>query len=172
MFGQGRVCFLRRSGRKVFRLAIVCTTAVGLLRTISRGKIQWKESSVTIQNTLQKIRTNYLSTEKDWFEGNITSFEMWQKNTKFSFTVFRRSTVKTEGDFSCSSSEVAGSCAFKVDNIIQGVQLCNVYRQVCIGFVLTKGMKVYLKHKAKHLHYSNEAALFIRKSYSVEDLKA
>ena len=156
--GQGPVIFLRK---KVL-FFVVTFVIIGFLTWTTRRNKEPAESSF---DTLQKLRRNYFSFKKDWFERNITSFEKWQRKTNLNFTVFRRATIKAEGDFSCSSSEVFGSCAFKVDRIIQGISLCNRYGPVCVGFVLTKGMKVYLKHRVRSLHFDSGAASFIRQSY-------
>ena len=156
--GKGQVIFLRK---KVLFFVVTCFI-IGILTWMARKNKELTESSF---DTFPKLRTKYISLEKDWFERNITRFEKWQHKTNLNFTLFRQATIKTEGDFSCSSSEVFGSCAFKVDRIIQGISLCNRYGPVCVGFVLTKGMKVYLKHRVRSLHFDNEAASFIRQSY-------
>lgn len=164
---QGKVLFIRK---KVLLFIIVFIT-VGVLIWRMR-KIR---QPISVKNfrprdgLLKKLTMNYfissLSSDKDWFQSNITKFEQWQRKTNLNFTVFRRSTVERDGDFSCSSSERLGSCAFKIESIIQGVSLCNKYSYVCVGFVLTKDMMVYLKYRAEKLQYTSEAASFIRQSY-------
>lgn len=120
------------------------------------------------------MRQNYMSCKtatgihdsrlEDWFDGNITKFQNIAANV-YDFVVLRKTTIESHGDFSCSSSEKPRMCAFKVDTLLQAVQICNVYAGVCAAFVLTRDMNVQLKHQVRRLNYDSQAVTFVKSAF-------
>lgn len=157
--GKGKIIFLRK---KVLVFGALVFIVAGLLTWQAQERSVPKFSE---DGLWQKLRRGIVWSNEDWFEKNLTKFEEWKRQANLNFTVMRQTTIKTEGDFSCSTSEILGFCAFKVDSVIQAVSQCNKYHRVCVGFVLRKNMMVHLKYKIVKPLFSNEAATFIRYSY-------
>ena len=103
------------------------------------------------------------SNQEDWFDGNITEFQ--NKANIYNYVVLRKTTIEAHGDFSCSSSIKPRMCAFKVKTLVQAVQLCNVYADVCVAFVLTRDMNIRLKHQVRRLNYDNQAGTFVKSAF-------
>ena len=119
------------------------------------------------------VRTNYTncinttgilnssqSVDEDWFDGNITNFQ--NKADAYNYIVLRKTAIERYGDFSCQSSTKTGMCAFKVETLIEALQICNAYADVCTGFVLTRDMNIRLKHQVRQLSYDNQAVTFLK----------
>lgn len=102
---------------------------------------------------------------EDVFNRRITLFMSGQGRNS-NFTVFKRQALQGRvGDFACSSSIRRTKCAFRIDNLSQATQICNVYGDVCKGFVLTKekvGLVIYLKHDVERVQKRNDSALFVK----------
>lgn len=103
------------------------------------------------------------SSKEDWFDGNITEFQ--NKANIYSYVVLRKTTIESHGDFSCSSSIKPRMCMYKVETLVQAVQICNVYANVCAAFVLTRDMNVRLKHQVRRLNYDNQAVTFVKSAF-------
>ncbi|XP_031556490.1 uncharacterized protein LOC116293225 [Actinia tenebrosa] len=118
-----------------------------------------------IFSKLDKIHNLRRTPIEDAFNRRISLFMSYQ-GRNLNFTVFKRRALEGRvGDFSCSSSIHPSKCAFHVDNLIQAIQICKVYDDVCKGFVLTEekgGLVIYLKHDVARVHKSNDSALFVR----------
>lgn len=56
-------------------------------------------------------------------------------------------------------------CAFKVETLIEALQICNAYSDVCTGFVLTRDMNIRLKHQVRRLSYDNQAVTFVKTAF-------
>ena len=104
------------------------------------------------------------SSPEDWFDGNITKFQ--NKANIYNYVVLRKTTIEVHGDFSCSSSLKPRMCVYKVDTLIQAVQICNVYADVCAAFVLTRDMNVRLKHQVRRVNYDSQAATFVKNAFA------
>ena len=114
--------------------------------------------------TLCKISTELPdSSQEDWFDGNITEFQT--EANIYNYVVLRKTTIESHGDFSCSSSIIPRTCAYKVETLLQAVQLCNAYLDVCVAFVLTKDMTIRLKHQVRRLNYDSQAVTFVKSSF-------
>ena len=122
------------------------------------------------------VRTNYYncikttgilnsshSKEEDWFDANITNFQ--NKGDAHNYIVLRKTAIERYGDFSCQSSTKTGMCAFKVETLIEALQICNAYSDVCTGFELTRDMNIRLKHQARRLSYDNQAVTFVKTEF-------
>ncbi len=103
------------------------------------------------------------SSKDDWFDGNITEFQ--NKANIYNYVVLRKTTIEAHGDFSCSSSIKPKMCVYKVETLVQAVQICNVYADVCAAFVLTGDMNVRLKHQVRRLNYDNQAATLVKSAF-------
>ena len=103
------------------------------------------------------------SIDEDWFEGNITKFQT-EANT-YNYIVLRKTTVERYGDFSCHSSKTRGICAFNVSSLIEAIQICNAYADVCSGFALTRDMIARLKHQIRRLTYNKGEVTFIKNAF-------
>lgn len=101
---------------------------------------------------------------EDWFDGNITKFQ--SKANIHNYVVLRKTTIEAHGDFSCSSSLKPRMCMYKVDTLLQAVQICNVYADVCVAFVLTKDMNIRLKHQVRQVNYDSQAATFVKNAFA------
>lgn len=101
---------------------------------------------------------------EDWFDGNITKFQ--SKANIHNYVVLRKTTIEAHGDFSCSSSLKPRMCMYKVDTLVQAVQICNVYADVCVAFVLTKDMNIRLKHQVRQVNYDSQAATFVKNAFA------
>lgn len=53
----------------------------------------------------------------------------------------------------------------KVETLIQAVQMCNVYGDVCVGFVLTRDMNIRLKHQVKRLSFDSQAVTLVKSAF-------
>lgn len=104
------------------------------------------------------------SRPEDWFDGNITKFQ--NKATIYNYVVLRKTTIEAHGDFSCSSSLKPRMCMYKVDTLVQAVQICNVYADVCAAFVLTRDMNVRLKHQVRRVNYDSQAVTFVKDAFA------
>ncbi len=103
------------------------------------------------------------SSKEDWFDGNITEFQ--NKANIYNYVVIRKTTIEAHGDFSCSSSIKPKMCVYKVETLVQAVQKCNVYADVCAAFVLTRDMNVRLKHQVRRLNYDNQAVTLVKSAF-------
>lgn len=109
------------------------------------------------------------SIKEEWFEANITDFEISFNANKY--IVLRKTTVHGHGDFACSRSLKRGMCAFKIETLTQAAKICNAYADVCKAFVLKKDKSIRLVHQAKRPTYDTHAALFVKSEYIKQDLR-
>lgn len=117
---------------------------------------------MSCKDTAGKLETRR-NVEDDWFDGNITSFQ--NKADAYSYIVLRKTAIGRYGDFSCHSSQKKGMCAFKVETIIEAIQICNAYAEICTGFVLTKDMNIRLMHQVRRLSYNDQTVTFIKTAF-------
>lgn len=106
----------------------------------------------------------YESSPEDWFDGNVTKFQ--NKANIYNYVVLRKTTIEAYGDFSCSSSLKPRMCMYKVDTLVQAVQMCNVYADVCAAFVLSRDMNIRLKHQVRRVNYDSQAVTFVKNAFA------
>ena len=87
------------------------------------------------------------------------------KANAFEYIVLRKTTIEHYGDFSCYQSNTRGKCVFKVESLLEAVQICNAYADVCMRFVLTRDMDVYLKHQVRRLIFDKREVTFIKNAF-------
>ena len=77
-----------------------------------------------------------------------------QHGTVPSYTQIRESDSPKIGDFLCGGSAVENCCAFYVHDINEAKMICNVYLDLCKGFVMSSvGSGVINSHQPKYLMY-------------------
>ena len=54
---------------------------------------------------------------------------------------------------------------FKVETLIQAVQICDVYADVCAAFVLTRDMNIRLKHQVRRVNYDSQAVTLVKSAF-------
>ena len=111
----------------------------------------------------KSVTATYESSPEDWFDGNITKFQ--NKANIYKYVVLRKTTIEAHDDFSCSSSLKPKMCMYKVDTLVQAVQICNVYGDVCVAFVLTRDMNIRLKHRVRRVNYDSQAVTFVKNAF-------
>ena len=112
----------------------------------------------------KSFTTTYESSPEDWFDGNITKFQ--NKANIYKYVVLRKTTIEAHDDFSCFSSLKPKMCLYKVDTLVQAVQICNVYGDVCVAFVLTRDMNIRLKHQVRRVNYDSQAVTFVKNAFA------
>ena len=150
--GQDKRFILRR--KTIFKFII--------LLCVLGGWYTIRLSYTVCKNSAEKYDSE-ISRPEDWFDGNITRFQ--NKANLYNYVVLRKTTIDAYGDFSCSSSEKRRMCSFKVETLIQAVQMCNVYGDVCVGFVLTRDMNIRLKHQVKRLNFDSQAVTLVKSAF-------
>ena len=152
---------LGKDDTPLLRRKTILKTFVFLIAVV--GLFFIRKNFVNYKNTTE-IHDSSNSFEEDWFDGNITNFQ--NKANVHNYIVLRKTTIPDHGDFLCSSSEKKGMCAFKVETLIHAVQICNVYSDICTGFVLTRDMNIRLKYQVRRLNYDSQAVTFVKSAFA------
>ena len=126
------------------------------------GCLYLRRKNVNFRNYIGKSDSSH-SIEEDWFERNITMFQ--NKANALGYIVLRKATIEHYGDFSCHRSNTRRKCAFNVKSLLEAVQICNAYADVCMGFVLTRDMNMHLKHQIRRLIYGKREVTFIKNAF-------
>ena len=128
------------------------------------GCLYVRRKDVNIRNYIGKSDSTH-SIEEDWFERNITMFQ--NKANAFEYIVLRKTTIEHYGDFSCHPSNTRRKCTltFKVESLLEAIQICDAYADVCMGFVLTRDMNMHFKHQVRRLIYGRREVTFIKKAF-------